>query len=132
MLRHKIASRSFIVLLLILQFVPLVLFPPESFSPKTQEWWLPVMLAVLALVGTVQLVGRGSGEAWPWYLMSFAQGFNVISRIMLIWPHATVQVSSVNVPNWPYIILSFVSMALSTFMLWYMELPEVRMGLVRE
>ncbi len=132
MLRHKIASRSFIVLLLILQFVPLVLFPPESFSPNTQEWWLPVMLAVLALVGTVQLVGRGSGEAWPWYLMSFAQGFNVISRIMLIWPHATVQVSSANVPNWPYIILSFVSMALSTFMLWYMELPEVRMGLVRE
>ncbi len=132
MLRHKIASRSFIVPLLALQFVPLILFPPESFSPKTQEWWLPVMLAVLALVGTVQLVGRRSGEAWPWYLMSFAQGFNIISRIMLIWPHATGQVNGVNVANWPYIILSFVSMALSTFMLWYMELPEVRMGLVKE
>ena len=32
-----LSNRKFITAVLILQFFPLVLFPPESFSPKTQE-----------------------------------------------------------------------------------------------
>ncbi len=132
MLRRTLTSKSLIVFVLVLQFVPFILFPPESFSPTSQEWWLPVLLAILALIAVVELVVRGSAQIWPWYLMAFSQGFNIISRIMMFWPHATVVVNKANMPNWPYVILSLLSIALSAFMLWYIELPEVRMGLVRD
>lgn len=132
MQRRTIASRGIIMLVLILQFIPLVLFPPESFLPTTQEWWLPVLLAIMVLWADVELIVRRNDKMWPWYLMSFAQGFSIISRIMMLWPHATKMVNRVDVLNGPYIALTFVSMILSAFMLWYAELPDVRLGLVRE
>ena len=133
MTQHRtIAGRWFITAALVLQLVPLVLFPPESFSTKTQEWWLPVLLAILVLWADVELLVRRSDQLWPWYLMSFSQGFNVISRIMMIWPHATMTVNKVDVLNGPYILITFVAIALSVFCLWYMEQPDVRLGLLRE
>jgi len=132
MQRRALASRGMIILVLILQFVPLVLFPPESFAPTTQEWWLPVLLAMMVLWADFELMVRRSDQTWPWYLMSFAQGVNIISRIMMLWPHATKVVGQATVLNTPYVILTFVAMALSAFLLWYTELPDVRLGLVRE
>jgi len=132
MQRRAIASRGIIILVLLLQFIPLILFPPESFSPTTQEWWLPVVLAVLVLWADLELIVRRSPQAWPWYLMSFAQGFNIISRIMMLWPHATKVAGQATVLNVPYVILTFVAMVPSAFLLWYTELPDVRLGLVSE
>ncbi len=131
MQRGTITSRKAIVAVLILQLIPLVLFPPESFSPNTQEWWLPVLLAVLVLLGDFELIVRRSSHSWPWYLMSFSQGFNIISRLMMLWPHATKTVGGATVANMPYILLTFVAIGLSVFLLWYSELPEVRVGLLR-
>jgi hypothetical protein len=130
--REAITRRKVIVAVLILQLIPLVLFPPESFSPNTQEWWLPVLLAVLVLLADVELIFRRSTHAWPWYLMSFSQGFNIISRLMMLWPHATKTVGGATVADVPYILLTLVAMGSSAVLLWYMELPEVRLGLVRE
>ena len=132
MQRRAIASRGIIILVLLLQFVPLVLFPPASFSPTTQEWWLPVVLALLVLWADLELIVRRSDQVWPWNLMAFSQGFSIISRLMMLWPHATVSVNNVDTLNLPYIVLTFVSMALSAFLLWYTELPDVRLGLVRD
>ena len=131
MQRGTLTSRKAIVAVLILQLIPLVLFPPESFSPNTQEWWLPVLLAVLVLLGDFELIVRRSSQSWPWYLMSFSQGFNIISRLMMLWPHATKTVGGATVANMPYILLTFVAIGLSVFLLWYSELPEVRVGLLR-
>jgi hypothetical protein len=130
--RHTVTSRKVIIAVLILQLIPLILFPPESFSPDTQEWWLPVLLAVLVLLADFQLIVRRSSQPWPWYLVSFSQGFNIISRLMMLWPHATRTVDGATVANLPYILLTFVAMGLSALLLWYTELPEVRLGLVRE
>jgi hypothetical protein len=130
--RDAITRRKVIVAVLILQLIPLVLFPPESFSPNTQEWWLPVLLAVLVLLADVELILRRSTQAWPWYLMSFSQGFNIISRLMMLWPHATKTVGGATVADVPYILLTLVAMGISVVLLWYMELPEVRLSLVRE
>jgi len=132
MQRRALARRNVIIPILILQLVPLVLFPPESFAPTTQEWWLPVLLAVMVLWADLELIVRRSDKTWPWYLMSFAQGFNIISRIMMLWPHATKEAGQVIVLNVPYLILTFVAMVLSAFLLWYTELPDVRLGLVKE
>jgi hypothetical protein len=38
----------------------------------------------------------------------------------------------VQVFNAPYVVLSSLSMAFSVFFLWYTELPEVRVGLLRD
>jgi bacteriorhodopsin len=129
MLRQSLVKPNSIKLFLILQFFPLVLFPPESF--KTQEWWLPVMLAVLVVIAVIQLF-RHSLAAWPWYLISFAQGFNIISRLMMIMPHVTRNDNGTQVFNTLYVVLTLVSLVFSGFLLWYTELPEVRLGLIRE
>jgi hypothetical protein len=132
MQRRAIATRGFIVGALILQLVPLILFPPESFSSNSQEWWLPALLATMVLVSCGELILRGSHQLWPWHLMSFSQGFNIISRLMMLWPHATKTVGGVTVLNVPYVALTITSMAMSAFLLWYLELPDVRMGLLRD
>lgn len=132
MRRQALTGRGVIILLLILQFIPLVLFPAESFSPKTQEWWLPVLLAVMVIIADIQLIIRRSPAQWPWYLIAFAQGFNIISRLMMVWPHATKTVEKVTVANGPYLVLTAIALALSAFMLWYIELPEVQTGLLRK
>lgn len=132
MLRRSLTTPGVLVAVLILQFIPLVLFPAASFSPQTQEWWLPVLLAVMIIIADIQLIVRRSSAAWPWYLMAFAQGFNIISRLMMLWPHATTVANKVTTINGDYIVLTALSLAFSAFMLWYTELPETRVGLLRK
>lgn len=132
MLRRVLTTPDMITAILVIQLISLILFPAESFSPTTQEWWLPVLLAVMVIIADVELIVRRSSAAWPWYLMSFAQGFNIISRLMMLWPHATIAVGKEFALNLPYLILTALSLAFSAFMLWYMELPEIRIGLLRK
>jgi hypothetical protein len=128
--RRSLATRQLITTILIAQFIPLLLFPPESFGPTTQEWWLPVLLVVMVLVADIELIIRRSTHILPWNLLLFAQGFNIISRLMMLWGHATKTVGGVTVMNFPYIVLTLVAMAMSAWLLWYLELPEVRLGLL--
>jgi len=122
--------RHFIHFILLLQVIPLLLFPPRSFSPASQEWWLPALLALMVAIADGQLILRNSAQLWPWNLMAFAQGFNIISRLMMLWPHATVMVGGVARLDIPYLTLSCLAMLLSAGLLWYLELPEVRHGLL--
>ncbi len=130
-LRQTLSNPRFIAVLFILQFIPLILFPASSFSTSSQEWWLPVVLAVLSLVAVVNILVRHILAPWPWYLMAFSQGFNIISRLMMIMPHSTLNVEGTQVFNWPYVILTLLAMLLSAFFLWYFELPEVRINSMR-
>ena len=132
MARKSIAAPFMVWLLLILQFLPLVLFPPKSFSPASQEWWLPVLCALLAVTACLQLIIRRGTQLWPWYVLSFAHGINIISRLMMLWGHATKTVGGVTVLNLPYIALTLAAMAMSAWLLWYLELPEVRQGLLTD
>ncbi|MGA2989372.1 MAG: hypothetical protein ABSD88_02770 [Candidatus Korobacteraceae bacterium] len=130
MSRRTIAGRGVIISFLLLQIIPLLLFPPESFSTSSQEWWLPLLLAFMVVLGDVQVLRRGT-QLWPWHLFSFSHGFNIISRLMMLWPHATHIVKGEMVFNTTYVLLACVSMGFSGFLLWYLELPDVRLGLVR-
>ncbi len=131
MQRRAIANPALIIAVLVLQLIPLVLFPAESFSPSTQEWWLPVLLAVMVIVADVYLIVRRTPAPWPWTLLAFAQGVNIISRLMMVWPHSSTQVGTDWVLNVPYIALSLLSIVMSAFLLWYLEQPDVRIGLLR-
>lgn len=126
MITPALTNRSTIIVVLILQVIPLLLFPIQSYSTTTQEWWLPAVLALLVVIADIQIIVRHRVEAWPWYLMSFAQGFNIISRLLMLWPNSTHNVAGVATANIPYIVLTLLAMALSVFMLWYVEQPDVR------
>lgn len=128
MQRRTLSSPVVVASVLILQFVPLVLFPASSFSPRTQEWWLPVLLAVMVAVADFQIMLQRTPQLGPWHLLAFAQGFNVISRLMMVWSHATISSGGSAVANVPYLVLTTISILLSLFVLWYSELPEVRMA----
>jgi hypothetical protein len=128
-MKKAILSRGLIIPILFLQLIPLVLYPRESFSFATQEWWLPVLLAFLAIYGVVELIVRHNPEAWPWYLISFAQGFNIISRLLMFMPRTISNIDGGQVFNYAYISLTIIAIAISWFLLWYMEQPEVKMGI---
>jgi hypothetical protein len=128
---QALARPATIKALLILQIIPLLLLPPSSFSGSTQEWWLPGMLVMMVLAADFALLVRHTSAAWPWYLFSFAQGVNIISRIMMVWPHATANVSGQQSVDWTYLIFTLVSVLMSIFLLSYFEKRAVRTGLLR-
>jgi heme/copper-type cytochrome/quinol oxidase subunit 4 len=105
-------------------------FPLSSYSVKSQEWWLPVLLTVLVFISLVQLLIRKTQAMWPWYLVSFAQGVNIISRLMMLLPHATKNNEGVQVFNGVYVVVAVAAMLLSAFEIWYNDLPEVRRNLL--
>jgi hypothetical protein len=130
MFRKFITNRVMIPVLLCLQVLPLMIFTLDSYSIKTQEWWLPALLALLTVISLVQILLRRDAAAWPWYLLSFSQGFNIISRLMMLMPHATRNAAGGGLAaNSDYIAITVVAMLLSAFNIWYCELPEVRQKL---
>jgi hypothetical protein len=129
MLRRSLTRPRLVPVLLCLQIVPLLLFPPASYSFKTQEWWLPALLSFFTLLALLQILVRRSQTAWPWHILGFSQGLNIISRAMMLMPHAYVFVGEVQTLNLPYVILTFVSVLLSAGALWHSGLPEVRVAI---
>jgi hypothetical protein len=126
MLRKTLSGPRMVTILMCLQVVPLLLLPGESWTLKTQEWWLPVLLTTLVVVALVQLLIRHTRSPAPWYILSFAQGFSIISRLMMLLPHATVTTGNAQHFDLPYVLLAIVSIGLSWFWIWYCDLPEVR------
>ncbi|HUI69757.1 MAG TPA: hypothetical protein VL354_04500 [Spirochaetia bacterium] len=126
MLRKLLSNRVAIYVILCLQLIPLLIFPASSYSPDTQEWWLPMALSFLVILALIQLIFRKSPAAWPWYLLAFSQGFNIISRLMMLLPHATKNEGGVQLFNTSYVVIAGIAMVLSAFEIWYCELPEVR------
>lgn len=128
MQQRPLTQPATVAVVLILQIIPLILFPISLFTIKNQDWWLPLLLAIMVFVADFQIIVRRSLQPGPWYLLAFAQGFNIISRLMMIWAHATTTVNKVNVPDVTYILLTVASVVLSVFVIWYTEKPEVRMS----
>jgi len=130
MLRKILSARGVIPVVMCFQVVPLLVFPLSSYSVKSQEWWLPVLLTVLVLISLAQLLIRKSQTLWPWYLVSFSQGINIISRLMMLLPHATKNNEGVQNFNAAYVIIAIAAMLVSAFEIWYSDLPEVRRNLL--
>jgi hypothetical protein len=106
----------------------ILLFPSSTYELTSQEWWLPAILVLLAAVGIVQLI-RKSTAPWPLFLICFSQGFNIISRLLMLMPQSTQKVGSAMVLNGQYLIMTVISMVVSGFILWYLDKPEVKQQL---
>jgi hypothetical protein len=127
-MRRGLFNVSIVTVVLILQLIPLVLFPAQSWVPQSLEWLLPALLVLMVIIADFQIIVRHTASLGMWYLLAFAQGFNIISRIMMVWSHATTGPGPTGAINWPYIVLTIIAMLMSTFMLWYTEQPDVRMA----
>ncbi len=126
MVRKALTRPGVIPVILCLQFLPLLFLPPSDYAATSQEWWLPVVLAFFNLLAVSQLLFRHTTAAWPWHLISFSHGFNIISRLMMIMPHAMIVVDKQDRFNSVYVIFFVLSVLWSAWMIWYGELPEVR------
>lgn len=131
MRRSFLSQPSVIIAILLLQIIPLVLFPLNVFQPTGQIWWLPAILVICTLVADFQIIVRRSNSVNPWLLIGFAQGFNVISRLMMVWPNATLTSEAGTSVNWVYLALTIISIAASWWLLIYTEKPEIREGLLK-
>lgn len=130
-MKKAVLNRSLIIPFFILQLIPIVVFPLDSYAMTTQEWWLPLLLAVLVIFAAFELLVRHNPESWPWYLLSFGQGFNIISRLLMLMPHTVLNTKSGQVFNTFYVIITLFSVAISWFFLWYLEQPEIRMSVMQ-
>ena len=129
-MRKLLTLRGMIPVVMCVQVVPLLIFPPNAYSMDSQEWWLPALLTFLVIISLVQILIRRSQATWPWRLVSFAQGLNIISRIMMLLSHTTVNHEGTQVFNTAYFLVSVVAMVLSALEIWYAELPEVKRRLL--
>jgi hypothetical protein len=130
MLRKTLSARGAIPVIMCFQIVPLLVFPISSYTTSSQEWWLPALLTVAVIIALVQILVRRTAVMWPWYMVSFAQGVNIISRLMMFLPHSTTKHGEAITINGAYIIISIAAMLCSAFEIWYNELPEVRRKLL--
>lgn len=130
MLRKNISQPTTVAILLFVQVIPLMIFPLEIFNSGGQQWWLPLLLAALAVFGAIKIVFQRTTELWPWYLVSFSQGFNIISRLMMLMPHATKNVGGAQVADTAYLITNVVAIIISFGYIIFAELPEVRLSLL--
>lgn len=127
MFRKLVTRPGIIRLILCAQIIPLLALPADSYALKAQEWWLPAFLTVLTILSLAKILPQRSIAQWPWYLLAFSQGFNIISRIMTLFPHATKYSEGVGlVADGPYIGIAIAAMLFSAAELLFCELPEVR------
>jgi len=130
MLRKNISQPATVAILLFVQIIPLMIFPLDIFNSGSQQWWLPLLLTALAIFATVKIVFQRTTELWPWYLVSFSQGFNIISRLMMLMPHATRNAGGVQVADSAYLITNVLAIVISFGYIMFAELPEVRLSLL--
>jgi hypothetical protein len=126
--KTKLTQPAMIKTILGIGIIAILLFPPATFEPTSQEWWLPAILVVMAVIGIIQIL-RKSSAPWPLYLVGFSQGFNIISRLLMFMPQSTHEVNGAMQVNGLYLVLTIISMAVSGIILWYLELPQVKQQL---
>ncbi|MCE1255448.1 MAG: hypothetical protein LWX83_18105 [Anaerolineae bacterium] len=132
MMKSLRTNRVFIIVLLLTQLVPLLWFTADTYNLTSQIWWLGALLAFLTLIADFQLIVRGTYNVWPWYLMGFAQGFNIISRLMMFFPHIINNQNGVESVDFAFVLISVITMLWSAYLLWFSEFPEVRNTMIKD
>ncbi len=113
--------------LLVLQVIAVILYPPDFFRQAPQAAVLPPALLILLLLA---LAGMNSGVLTPVagrVSLVFVQGLNVVMRLMTIPPHLRASEGG----NWPFLILSVISIILSWLTIVWMERRHPRTLLLR-
>jgi len=112
-----------ILLFVILPILAPLLVPPEWFSNAGFRLFISIVI-VLGIVAAVFTMRRSAGGIT---LTIFVQGLNVISRLMMFWPHFT-DAGRIDIF---YVLTSVVSLALSAYLVLRLDKVDVRIQMVR-
>ena len=110
-------ARNRLLLLLVLQVIPLLLFPPSLLMNG-----LPV---VGALVGIFILLGWAvlRGRAWALTLCIFLQGLNATIRLMMFLPN---MVSKAGIFDITYAVVSILAIGISVWFVFRLDRADIR------
>jgi hypothetical protein len=103
-----------------LQFLPLLFWKPD-----TLQGALPIIVliaAVYLLLGFALI----RGQTWALTLSIFIQGMNVIVRLMMLFPNASLPPAEGGGLDWAYIVINVLAIALSIWLLLRLDKPDVR------
>lgn len=109
-------QRKMLYILLVVQFVALILYPPDFFNPAVspnagQAIVLPLAMILLYVLA---LVGMNTGVLTPELgrtSLDFIQGINIVGRLMMIFPNLMLGGKF----NWLFVISQLLAIALSWF-----------------
>ncbi len=110
---------TIVTVIAILQFIPPLILPP-SVLLSTSPLLLAAPLVLFAFLGWAMLTLK----PWAQTLTIFVQGFSVITRFLIMFPQA----SPGETTNWPFVLTSVLSIALSTAILYVIDRPNVQVA----
>jgi hypothetical protein len=90
--------------------------PPSLIESNSQVLTIPVFLILLALAATISLA-MGNMTAWPRAMLIFAQGFNVVTRLMILVARAAVNGAA----DIPFIVTSMLAIGISFYILYMFD-----------
>ena len=103
----------------VLQFIPAFLLPPDMLV-SAGPLLLLAPAALFVFLGWAMLTLK----PWATTLCIFVQGFNAITRFLILWPQASPGEST----NWAFIFTSLASIALSSAILYAIDRPNVQVA----
>jgi len=109
-------NKSFLLPIILLQFIPIVLFPLETLQSGITV--VGVVILLFALLG----YGLWRGRTWGLHMSIFIQGLNIIIRMMMFFPNV---VSELGVWDITYFVINILAMSLSGWFLLRLDRPDV-------
>ncbi len=111
------SSKQTLLVLAILQIFPMLIWPPALLQSG-----LPIVgVGVLIFAGLGFALYRG--RSWALTLAIFIQGLNVIIRLMMFLPNTINETSTWDIS---YVITNLIAIALSLYLLFRLDRPDVR------
>jgi hypothetical protein len=120
----SMVQKSKLLPIYILQILPLLLFPPATLRSGL------IVVVFLALIIVLLDYGLLKGRAWALSLSMFLQGFNVIIRIMMLFPHAIRPENLGGGLDLSYISINILAIVVSLWFLLRLDRPDVRSTLI--
>lgn len=104
----------------ILQFIPPLILPPSIFTSANLATFvlLAIVLALSGLLAWGLLTYRG----WARVLTIFVQGFNMIARLLILFPNAVKPNGYV---DYAFILTSVISITFSGILLYSIDKPDI-------
>jgi hypothetical protein len=110
-----------VLLFFVLPILSIFFFPPAMLLPGLSV----IAVVVIILIGLGVWLWRGHSQALT--LTIFLQGFNVIIRLMMLFPHTKTNQGEFDLV---FIFTSLVSMAVSTYLLLRLDRADIRSQLI--
>jgi len=110
-----------LVIISLLQFVPVLIVPPETLKGFNVAAGVAVVI-VFGLLGANLLRCR----SWARVATVFVQGVNIIVRLLVLVGHSVVPGETGNVLDVAMVVSMVLSMLISAVVLYYVDMPDIQ------